>query len=236
LGLLTLLALSMITFLLPYLGGVDPGEMILRAKTGGDLPASREALRVLRDQMDLDVPMHVLYLRWFSEALQGNLGYSYITLRPTVQVLAEAALTTLQLALGAMSLIVVIGVPAGTIAAVKRNSYVDRAISMLAILGVSVPVYFLAFLAIFCLGVYLSLFPVAGRGGLAHLVMPATLLAVPEIAMTVRLVRYSFLEVLQEDHITVARAKGVSERIIILKHAFKNVAPPIITYLGLQLG
>ena len=234
--LLTILLLSLLTFLLPYLSPGDPGVLILRARMGGTLPASREAVEVLKEEMGLNLPPHIIYGRWLSGALRGDLGHSYVTRQPAAQTLREALIATAQLGLFAGVLIVAIGLPLGTTCARRPNAPLDRLSSVLASVSVSIPAYVASLVAILLFAVTWRLLPAAGRGTLSHLVLPGLSVAVPGIAAAFRLTRYNMMEEMGREHVAVARSKGLAEGTVRRRHILRNAAPPLVTYFGLQMG
>ncbi|MBS3966265.1 MAG: ABC transporter permease, partial [Truepera sp.] len=167
---------------------------------------------------------------------QGDLGTSARTRSPVLTELGNFYPATLELALGAMIVALLIGIPAGLIAAVKPNTIVDYFVTLGALIGVSMPVFWFGLLAILFFSVQLGWFPVAGRGTLAHLVLPAISLGAGSAAIIARMTRSAMLEVLSQDYVRTARAKGLAQRLVINKHAFRNALIPVVTITGLQFG
>ncbi len=201
----------------------------------GELPPPA-AVAILKAEMGLDAPSYILYLRWVDGILHGNLGYSYETLRPVSSILLESLQATSELVFAAMFLIVFFGISLGILSAWKEDSKTDRLLSRIAVLGVSIPNYVIGFVGVLIFAVYFQLLPVAGRGSLDSIVLPATALAMSGIAMVTRLTRYGIVEEKRQNYVMAARGKGLSERVIFLKHILRNATPPIINYIGLQMG
>jgi len=208
----------------------DPAALIL-----GEF-ATEEAVAELRGTLGLDRPLLIRYADTVISAAQGDLGRSLNDRRPVVTILSETFPYTAQLAAAAIVLVLVIGIPLGLLAAMRPGSMLDNVIRVVSLAGLSMPVFWtgLVFMVIFA--VELNWVPVSGTGTWKHLVLPAVTLALPSLAVIARMTRSTVLEVLREDFIRTARAKGVSERTLLLKHMLRNAMIPIITVLGLQLG
>ncbi|MDY6953996.1 MAG: nickel ABC transporter permease [Thermodesulfobacteriota bacterium] len=190
----------------------------------------------LRQAFNLDRPLHEQYLIFLEQALHGDLGQSIHARRPVKGMIAERIPATVELTLAAALVAVLIAVPAGVVSALRKDSWVDNGAMLFAMLGVAMPNFWLGPLLIMVFSIHLGWFPVSGHGGLGHLVLPALTLGTAMAAILTRMTRSSMLEVLKEDYITTARAKGLSERVVIWKHAFRNGCIPILTLVGLQLG
>lgn len=189
-----------------------------------------------RERLGFNDPLHVQYLRFLSQALRGDFGDSLRHKAPALPLVVERIPATAELAVAAIALIILVAIPAGVTAAVRRNSLFDQLGLLVTVLGQSVPGFWLGLMLIYLLSVQLQLLPTGGRGSLAHLIMPAITLAAYGAARIARLTRSAVLEVLGQDYIRTARAKGLSERVIIYRHALKNAAIPIITLLGLEMS
>jgi len=209
----------------------DPAEAIL-AQSGG----SGTSLAQLRAQLGLDGPLYVQYARFLGNTLRGDLGRSLFTNRPVAQTIAEQLPHTVQLALAAMAIAILVGGLLGSAAALKRGSWVDNLCMALAVVGVSMPVFWSALLFILLFTTVLHWLPAIGQGDLRHLVMPALVLGLASSGTIARLVRSSLLEVLSQDYIVVARSKGLSEGKVFLRHALRNALIPTVTVIGLQFG
>lgn len=228
------LGISLLAFALGNLIPGDPVEMILQQRTG-EIP-TRAAVERLRKQLGLNAAAPVRYARWVAEAVQGDLGLSYRTGTPVARVLLERLPSTLQLAAASLVLSIVIALPLGVAAAVRRGSWIDHMSRLIALLGTSVPAFLLGYALIMIFAVTLHLLPVAGSEGAASLVLPVLTLALAEAAALTRLTRASMLEVLGEDYVRTARAKGVPRRLILVRHALRNALNPLITLTGVRAG
>jgi peptide/nickel transport system permease protein len=235
-----LLLVSMISFALLFLLPGDPALLIL-----GDQQASnQQAYEALRRELGLDQPVPLQYLNWLGKTVRGDLGVSTRDRQPVVDGLRERLPVTLELAALAMLLAVVIAIPTGIISAVRPNSWLDRILSVLALSGVAIPNFWLGILLIYGLAVIVKVLPPSGfvpfaedpGRNLKHLILPAITLGLGLAAVIMRQMRSALLEVLQQDYVTTARAKGLGERRVVLRHALKNALIPVNTIVGLQLG
>ena len=208
----------------------DPAAIML-----GDF-ATEEAVRALRHELGLDRPLLVRYLWYLGRLVQGDLGRSLREQRPVAAEIAAAWPATVELAAAAFVLAVILGVLAGVVSGARRYTWFDHLARLLSLLGLSMPVFWTGILLIVLFGLKLQWLPVGGRGTWAHLVLPAVTLSLPSVAMLARMTRSSLLEVLNEDYIRTARAKGLSERVVIYKHALRNALLPVVTTAGLQAG
>jgi peptide/nickel transport system permease protein len=220
-----------LVFLAIHLLPGDPAELML-AESGG----SAESIAYLRDQLGLDEPLYVQYGRFLLNTLRGDLGRSIFTNRPVLQTILEQLPSTIELALAAMLVAIALGTGLGIMAALNHNSWLDNACMAVAVAGVSVPIFWSGLLLILLFSSTLRWLPATGQGGLRHLLMPAAVLGFASSGTIARLVRSSLLEVLYKEYITTARAKGLSERLILIRHALKNALIPVITVVGLQFG
>ena len=230
-----LLFVSIISFSMVYLAPGDPAEILLMSPEGSPSPEAIDAFRV---RMGLDQPIYVQYLRWLDNVLHGDFGYSYMSERPVADAITTSFRATLKLSVVSMIVSIVVSIPLGILAAMKPNTIIDDLCRFGALIGVSIPNFWQAFLLILLFSVYLGWLPVAGYGGgdLKHMILPAITLGTSSAAVTTRLMRSSLLEALSQDYIITARAKGLSERVVIGKHALKNALIPVVTMLGLNLG
>jgi ABC-type dipeptide/oligopeptide/nickel transport system permease component len=197
---------------------------------------NKETVARFREHLGLDRPLPVRYVRYLGQVMTGDLGRSIQQNRPVVDELAEAWPATLQLAAAGLVLATVIGVLTGIVSAVWPNSLFDALSRLSSLFGLSMPVFWTGLVLIVVFAFWLPVLPVGGIGSPAHLVLPAVTLALPSIAMIARMTRSSVLEVLREDYVRTARAKGVQERLVVVKHALRNAAIPILTLIGLQAG
>jgi peptide/nickel transport system permease protein len=235
-AILTISVLTVFVFALLYLFPGDPAERILQTRMNGELPTSRDTVEVLKKEMGLDAPPYQLYLSWASGVLHGDLGYSYVTRRPVITILSESLRATGELVMISMLIVMFFGLVLGFLAAWKEDSWIDDMLSYLAILGISVPGYVTAFVLILIFAIGLHLLPVAGRSGLYSMLMPAASLSFGGAAMLMRMTRYDILEESRQDYVLAAKAKGLGEARVFFGHIFRNSLPPLVTYLGLELG
>jgi peptide/nickel transport system permease protein len=222
-------AVTLVFFFLHMIPG-DPVEVML-----GETAQQADKER-LREELGLNLPLHVQYGRFMAGIVQGDLGGSYFYRRPVAQVIAERVPATVELALAAFLVAGLIAIPLGIIAALREGTAVDNAAVLFSLVGVSLPNFWLGPLLIILFSITLGWFPVSGRAGVASLVLPAVTLGAAFAAILSRMTRASLLERLGEDYLTVARAKGLPEWKVILKHALRNALIPIITVMGLQIG
>ena len=224
------LGVMTLTFILMYL---VPGDPVL-AMVGEHFDAATVAN--LRRQLGLDDPWPVQYIRFMGRIMTGDLGRSFLTDRAVAAELLERIPYTLELAFGAMAVSVIVGLTVGIIAALRPGTLIDRGIMVLALVAVSAPVFWVALLLILYVGVGLRWLPPTGYGGLQYLILPAIALGTRSAAFLARITRANMLEVLGEDYIRTARAKGLSEWVVVLKHALRNALIPIITVIGTDFG
>jgi len=228
------LGISFIAFSLSNLAPGDPAEMILLRQTG-EAP-TREAVERLREQLGLDAPFPARYGRWLAHAVRGDLGASYASGAPVARELSERFGATLQLAIAAIFVSLIVAIPLGVLSAVHRDSPLDHGLRVGALIGASVPGFWLSYLLILLFAVGLGLLPAAGQGDWRNLVLPAVALGLGDAASLMRLTRASMLEELREDYVRTARAKGLPARLIVVRHALRNALNPIVTLSSLHLG
>ena len=221
---------TVVFFLLRLLPG-DPAEIIL---TGSG--ASAQAIAEARRDLGLDDPLAVQYARYLWNVAHGDFGRSLFSNRPAFTTVAEQLPYTISLAVASLAILVVLGVGLGTVSAFWAGSCVDRLSMGLAVLGVSVPVFWSGMLMILVFSIGFGLLPASGAGDWRQLVMPALALGVMGAAPVSRLLRASILDTMSSDYVNMARAKGLYPRLILLRHALPNAALPAITLVGLQLG
>jgi len=235
---IVMLLVATLVFLITRHAPGDPAAVMLGEQ------ATAADIAQLRASYGLDKPLPVQFAYWLGELARGNLGQSIFLQRPVTQALAERAEPTFFLTMFAMAIAMVIGIPCGIAAAVWRNSWIDQTFSGFAMLGASIPSFWLGLILMQMFAVSLGWFPVAGYGDpgvplsnrLHHLVLPAIVLGVVNSALILRFSRASMLDVLGEDYIRTARAKGVSERRVVLHHALRNALIPVVTVLGLTFA
>jgi len=224
-----ILAMSLLVFVFLNASG-DPAQMLM------PIEASPDDLERMRRSLGLDQPLYVQYWNFLVNALQGDFGVSIRSRQPAIDTVLHALPATLELALAAMIVSTAISIPLGIAAAVKRDTPIDTAATVVAVLGQSMPVFWLGILLILVFSVTLHWLPVSGRGSWQALILPAVTLGWYMNALMTRLTRSAMLEVLNEPYIRTARAKGLPGRMIIMRHAFRNARIPIITVWGLQVG
>ncbi|RDD63837.1 nickel ABC transporter permease [Ferruginivarius sediminum] len=224
-----LFAISLISFFFIHLSG-DPVMLMLPAD------ASAEQIEAMRERLGFDDPLHVQYLRFLGGVLTGDLGNSLYYHVPVMELVLDRLPASLELALAAMAVALLVAIPVGVLSAVKRGSLIDFGSMLGALFGLSMPHFWLGIMMMLLFSVTLGWLPTSGRGTLAHLVMPATALGVSLMAMFARLTRSVMLEVLSLDYVRTARAKGLSEALVIGQHAFKNALIPIVTVAGMEFG
>jgi peptide/nickel transport system permease protein len=226
-----LIGISVLSFLMLHLIPGDPVQVF-----AGDKPLTPERATELRHQYGLDRPLVVQYLDYASHALRGDLGTALRSQRPVLDSILEVLPGTAQLTLAALGMAALLGITLGIVAAIAHGSWVDTAVMALAMLGISTPVFYSSLLLILFFSFTLAWLPATGQGGLERLIMPATALGLSSSAVLARLVRSSMLEVLRQDYVTTARAKGLGPHLVVIRHALKNALIPAVTMLGLQLG
>jgi ABC-type dipeptide/oligopeptide/nickel transport system permease component len=226
-----LFGVSLLVFSMLHLVPGDPVKLML-----SEFQTNPEQIATLRSQLHLDDPLPVQFGRFLVNAVQGDLGTSIRTKRPVTTELRDNLPSTLELAIAGLLVGAVLGMTLGILAAVRHHSWVDVSSMFVALVGVSMPSFWLGLLLIFAFSLKWHLFPATGGGDLRHLVLPAITLGLGTSAIIARLTRSSMLEVLSQEYVTTARAKGVRERTVILRHALKNALIPVITIFGLQFG
>lgn len=223
------IGISMITFTITYLVG-DPLAVLL------PLDAPQETRQLYRRQLGLDQPLPVQYYRFISRVAAGQFGDSYVIHKPAYTLIMERFPATILLTVSGLVVALAIAFPLGIVAAYRKNSWVDNLATVIAVAGSAMPIYWLGLMLIILFGVRLKWLPSSGYGTWQNLVMPAFVLGVFLAPITMRLVRSGMLEVLSQDYVRVARAKGLTEKTVLLRHALKNVLIPVISVLGLQFG
>jgi peptide/nickel transport system permease protein len=226
-----LFGVSVVVFAMLHLVPGDPVKMML-----SEFQTSPEQIARLRAQLHLDEPLPQQFGRFLWNALHGDLGYSVRTRRPVLTEILENLPSTAVLALTGMVVAMATGVTLGVFAAVRQHSWFDTVSMLMALIGVSIPSFWLGLLLIFALSLKLGWLPATGGGDVQHLIMPALTLGLGASAIIARLSRSCMLEVLRQEYITTARAKGLRETLVILRHGLKNALIPVVTIIGLQLG
>lgn len=254
----TLIGVSILVFLMLQLIPGDPAQVMLYPK------GTPEEIAELRHELGLDKPLHIQYIQWVTGAARLDLGNSVQTGEAVLEIIADRFPATIELTVAAMFIALVVGIPLGVFAAQKRNSFIDYLCITVSLFGVSIPVFWLGLMLIFVFAGILGWLPVSGRismgvsipditglyivdtllagrlslfwDALKHLILPAASLATVPLALVVRVTRSSMLDVLSEDYIRTARAKGLPYRKVIFKHALRNALIPVITVAGLKVG
>jgi peptide/nickel transport system permease protein len=198
--------------------------------------APHQEIQRLRQDLGLDRPVLDQYKSYIFGLLKGDMGTSFRNQQSVAQSIAARYPATIELAFAAVLVSLVLAIPAGVLSAVRRGSLIDKAIGVVSLFGVSLPNFALGPMLILLFSVVLGLLPVSGRGGIYHLILPAITMGGALAAVTTRMVRASMLEEIGQDYIRTARAKGLPERVVLFRHAFRNSLLPVITILGLQAG
>ena len=226
-----LLGVSVAVFSMLHLVPGDP-VMAMFAETG----ASGRQIEEVRERLGLNDSLPVQYLRFLGNALRGDLGKSLWGERDVSEMIIEAMPATIQLTLAGMGVAIVLGLTLGIVAALNHNRWLDNATMVVALAGISMPSFWLGLLLILVFAVNLRWFPVVGQGTWQSLVLPALALGIGASALIARMTRSELLEVLGQDYIRTARAKGLATRFIVLRHALQNALIPVLTIVGLQFG
>jgi ABC-type dipeptide/oligopeptide/nickel transport system permease component len=225
-----LLGALVISFVILRVIPGDPAVMML-----SDLATPDEIERV-RNSLGVDQSIWVQFGIYVKQVATGDFGVSYRSQMPALGLVLAYLPATLQLAAAALLITIVVAIPLGAIAALRRGSGIDNMLSGFALIGQSVPVFWLGIMLILVFSVQYRLLPTSGHGGLEHLILPAVTLAAAQVALVARIMRSSMLEVVRQDYIRTARAKGLSEWAVVLRHALRNALAPVVTVLGLQVG
>ncbi len=219
-----------ITFVLAYLVPADPARAVAGPR------ANPETLALIREDLGLNDPLYVQYLRYLGGILHGDLGTSYRQRLPVADILRRRFPATAQLALAGIVMELLLGIPVGIISAVRQRSIFDRAAMLLALFGVAAPPFWLGLVLLYLFGFRFPILPLGGPGGLDHLILPAIALGLAGAAWYGRMLRSSMLDILNADYVRTARAKGLSERVVLLRHVLRNAIQPIVTMVGMDLG
>jgi peptide/nickel transport system permease protein len=235
-----IIALSLLVFLLIRLVPGDAVTLLLGQE--GTMPP--QVQETLRKMFGLSEPVHIQYFNWLGDAIRGNLGYSFLSRLPVTQLIAQALPITLELALLSMFISAAVALPLGILSAVKRNAPIDLLARLLGLIGLSMPSFWFAVLLLLISAKYFNWLPsliyVSPIKNLAEnlkqMAMPALALAMPLMGVVMRMTRSAMLEVMNQEYIRTARAKGMAESHVLLQHALKNASIPIVTVLGIQTG
>lgn len=229
-GIPVLVGVSLITFILM---NVVPGDPVTASFEKRADPAT---IARIKHEMGLDRPLPVQYADFLWKAVRGNLGESFRSKEPVTLKIVRALPVTAKLTVTAMAVALLLGIPFGILAALRQNSWIDYTATITTLSFISAPVFWVALLAQVVFGLRLDWFPISGYGGLQYMVLPATVLGTRYAASIARYTRSSMLEVLGQDYVRTARAKGLAGRIVIWKHALKNALVPLVTIIGLEIG
>ena len=230
LSLVVLIGVSILVFGLIHLAPGDPARLMLYDT------APEEEVQAMRKTLGLDQPLYLQYWLFLSKALRGDLGRSLYYKEPALRIILEHLPATTELTFAALLVSLVVAVPMGIVSAVRRDTVWDYAGMLLATIGQATPVFWLGLMFILLFSVQWTVLPSSGRGGIENLLMPAVTLGAPLMALVTRLVRSGMLDILGEDYIRTARAKGLPNPAIVYRHALRNMLIPLITVVGLQLG
>jgi len=226
---MVVLGVVIVVFLIMRLTG-DPAALLL------PLGFTQEDLQRVRREMELDQPLHVQVARYLSRVVRGNFGQSLRYHDSAIRLVLERAPATLRLTAAAMAVMLLVALPLGILAALRRDSLLDVAASAVALAGQAMPTFWIGIIFILIFGLRLQWLPTSGSGTVWHLVMPSIALGAFSAGLTTRLVRSSLLEVLSQHYVRTARSKGLTERLVIIKHALRNAGLPVVTVVGLQMG
>jgi peptide/nickel transport system permease protein len=230
-GLVVLVGVSFIVFALMHLTPGNPAEVML-----SEFGASAEDLRRLRDQLGIDQHWTLQYRDFLAGAVRGDLGRSLFTRRPVAEQIISALPSTLALTSSAIGIALVVGMPLGIVSALRHRTWIDSVSMVMSLLGVAMPVFWIAILLILIFSINLGWFPATGGVGAGSMVLPAVALGLGAAGLIARLVRSSMLEVLRAEYIVTARSKGLREAPVIVRHALRNALIPLVTIVGLQIG
>jgi peptide/nickel transport system permease protein len=242
---LAIVVLVLVTLIVFLAMRVLPGDPIFMIMTSGDMDkATMEQIDDIRHQFGLDRPLFVQYGNWFSGAVRGDLGMSIIQRQPVINEIVRRVPITLNLSILALLIAVIIGIPAGVICALRRGTWIDTIVTILANLGITVPVFWLGVMLIYIFALQLRWLPVQGYTSpfvdivtnIRQIIMPVFCLSIFAIASITRQTRSSMLEVMRQDYIRTAWSKGLRERQIVARHALKNSLIPVVTLLGMSLS
>jgi len=225
-----LIGISLLLFFMLRMLPGDPAQVL-----AGQM-ATQEDISLIRHQLGLDRPIHVQYAFFLSRLVRFDLGRSARTQNPVTAEIWARLPNTVLLAVVAVTLACIFGIPAGIISAVRPYTLIDYVVTSAAIFGISMPVFWLGLMLVVVFSVILQWLPAGGTGSWKHVILPSVTLAAFVVAFIARMTRSSMIEVLSQDYMTTARSKGLKERVVIIKHALKNALIPIITVIGLQFG
>lgn len=219
-----------VTFVLAYLIPAEPARAVAGPR------ARPETIAQIREDLGLDDPLYVQYFRYLGRVVRGDLGTSYRQRQQVGDILLQRLAATAKLAVAGVIVELVLGIPVGIISAVWQRSFWDRLFMLLSLFGVSAPSFWLGLVLLYLFAYRIPIFPLGGPGGLSHLVLPAITLGLAGAAWYARMLRSSMLDILCADYVRTARAKGLSERAVLVRHALRNAIQPIVTMAGMDMG
>ena len=220
-----------LVFMMMHMLPGDPVEVML-SRSGG----SAENIASIRRQLGLDDPLPLQYVRFLSNALRGDLGRSIFSNLRVTELIATQLPATLELTAAGMVVALILGVVLGIVAALNHNTWLDTTCVVISVIGISMPIFWLGLLLILVFSVILRWLPATGEGSFRHLILPAVVLGFASSGSIARLLRSSMLEVLRQEYVRTARAKGLRETMVIVRHALRNALIPVITMIGMQAG
>ena len=225
-----LLLTALLVFSALHLAGGDPVMLLVPAT------APQHVRDAVRARLGLDQPLPIQFVKYMSHALRGDLGQSILSRRPVSELILEKLPVTVELGIAAFALAYALALPLGIIAALNRNKFLDWSSMIVALIGVSMAGFWLGLMLMYFFSAQLKWLPPTGHGGLKYLILPTLALALPRVGRIARITRSSLLEVIGQDYIRTARAKGLAERATVMRHALRNALIPIISLMGLDLG
>jgi peptide/nickel transport system permease protein len=225
-----LMGVAFLVFTMLHLTPGDPARIILGEQ------ADQAAVQQLREEMGLNDNFFVQFFRYCGNAIKGDLGRSYSTNRPVFIELMDAFPNTLQLATMSILIALILGIPFGIISSVKQYSFFDNLVTLFAMIGISIPVFWSGLLLILLFAVYLGILPPSGGSGFVSMILPSVTLAAQSVAVITRMTRSSMLEIVRQDFVRTARSKGAAEKYVIVRHALPNALVPVVTVTGIQFG
>lgn len=230
----TLLGISIISFSLLYIFPGDPAEFIVEARYA--VEPTQEMVEKIRMEMGLDRPLIVQYLDWLSKAVRGDFGKSWTEDKPVMDLILQRLPASAELFFTTFAISIAFAMLLGIISAIYKDRAVDHFCRIFSLLGISIPSFWLGLILIWIFSVQLRLLPAFGYGGIEHLILPVLTWSFSFMAIKTRFVRASLLEALSQDYVITARAKGLPERIVVLRHALRNALIPIVTYFSLSIS
>ncbi|MDQ0228342.1 nickel ABC transporter permease [Metabacillus niabensis] len=225
-----------ITFVSFLFVRMAPGDPVLTILNVDELSVSQEQVETLREELGFNKPLLVQYGLWLLKFIQLDFGASYVTRQPVIDMILMGLPATIELAAGALIVMLIVSVPLGSLSALYRDSWIDQVSRVLSIIGAAIPSFWLGLILIDLFGVRFNWLPTMGREGFVSLILPSLTLGLAISSVYVRLLRSSLLDSLSQEFIRAARARGLSERRIFLVHAFRHSLPPVITVFGVSLG